>query len=502
MTLIHHQLWMGENIAFRGMLYPTMFPLLYTWLFTSLGRVDQVLASSIQVVFLLMLILAVFQMFRTSNLGSLSFLACLFFLLSSTAIASQFDCWKGIVDFPLFVSSLTLMYFIFRFWRNPSTTNAMAAGILGGLTGAIKQLGLVFVLVGGVLIMLKSLQDRRQGRTCLATHFAAYATVALAFSAPYYIYSFAQFPTETITYFTPAISSTLDLTTLLKFGLATLRGLYTQAWGLAPIIAVIGINFWRRILLGKIVLFWMIGSVFLYYLFVSATGLGSLETMTLSDPRYALAIFSLFAVLAGCAIGSFWHKAQGSRRIRRSIYSIIIVILLIGNVAMNVRALPDPCRTMQHYLLPPFITLNGTLVDRSLDEKYVVELGSFYPVAMYINEKTEPGSAIIIPGYYRFFFFNGGEQRKLYGEARKALWTSDLTELRRELRNLNSSYIYVVEEPWYRGFVQFPNTCNCNPFDYYFQSALYVHRNEIMSVVFQTSDGYVIYQVNHEFFAR
>jgi hypothetical protein len=491
MNLTNHQLWI-EIPANKGsgMAYPMIIPLLYAWLFTSVGGVDLLLANSVQVVFLLTLVLAVFQLFKRSDSGRVSFFACLFFLLFSAAIAVQWDVFKGETDFPLLVSNLTLMYFALRFWQSPSTTNALAAGVVGGLTGSIKQLGLVFAFLAGMLILLKSVFERRDRIISKATHFSVYAASALAFSVPYYVYSISQAPSETIAYWSPTISSAFNLTTFLEFTLAALHGVLTRAWGLSPVIALVGVVVaWRKIRIAKIVLFWMLGSLFVYYLVISTTELGSFEytLKALSWPKYTLAIFSLFAVLAGSALGAFWQRRETEREPRRKIYSIIIVAVLVSNVAMNIGV-------MQSYLLPPFMNPNGALVNRTLEEKYTAKLGGFYEVAMYINHKTPPGSVIITIGYYRYFFFNARDQRKLYGmEERPGLWTNNLTKLKCELRNLESSYVYVVEEPWYAGFA---------PYDFYFQSALYIHRHEIMTMLLTTQDGYLLYQVSQEFVAN
>lgn len=487
MNLLNHQQWMNAQMPLTwGIAYPMVLPLLYAWLFTSVGKVDLLLANSVQVVFLLMLVLVLFQLFRRTDTGQVAFLACLFFLLSSNAIAIHWDWFKGVTDFPLLVLNLTLMYFALKVWRIPSATNALAAGIVAGLTAAIKQLGIVFALLAGALILLKTVSRKREKRiNSGATHFFVYFATAVAFSAPYYIFSLTRAGSQTTTYWTPTVWPAFNAAVLLEFALVVLRGLYTRAWGLAPIIAFVAVIIaWRKVPLTKIVLYWTFGSLFIYYFFVSTTKLGSLVMETLSDKRYALPIFSLFAVIAGSALGVLWHKGQTERRIRRSAYSIVIVVLLVGNVALNFGA-------MQSYLLPPFMTEKGVIVDRTLDEKYITKMGGFYEVAMYINEKTHPDSVIITPGYFRYFFFNARDHRRLYGAGVKPrLWTSNLTELRVEFRELESPYVYVVEEPWYAGFA---------PYDFYFQSALYIHRQEIMTLVLKTADGYLLYQVKQEF---
>ena len=488
MNLTNHQLWIEiPAVKGMGMAYPMLIPLLYAWLFTCTGAIDPLLANSVQAVFLLVLALTVFRLFKGSSAGHLSFLACMFFLLSSYAIAIHWDAFKGVADFPLFVSDLTLIYLVLRFWRAPSAMNAAAAGLVGGLSGALKQLGLVFVLLAAALVLLRSLLERRERIISRLTCFLAYAASAMFFSLPYYIYSVARAPTETATFWTPAILSAFNLAMLSEFALAVLRGLYTRVWGLAPIVAFIAVLIaWRKIPLTKIVLYWVFGSLFIYYLFVSTTTLGSLEMGTLFSyaGKYTLPIFSLFAVIAGGAAGVLWHKGQAERITRRSIYSIIFLALLVGNVALNFGV-------MRSYMTPPFMTQKGVIVDRNLDQKYIAKLGGFYEVSMYINDKTPPGSAIITPGYYRYFFFNARDHRKLYGwEERPGLWTSNLTELRLELRHLESPHVYVVEEPWFTGFV---------PYDFFFRSGLYTHRQEIMTLLFTTDDGYLVYQVKTEF---
>ena len=484
MNLISHQL-QGGGISVGGMAYPFVIELLYAWLFTSAGKVDLLLANSAQTVFLLMLVLAVFQLFRKSGSRRVSFLGCLYFLLFSYAIASQWDVFKGVADFPLFVSGLTLMYFSLRFWHNPSAVTAFAAGVLGGLAGAIKQLGLVFIVLAGMLILLRSILETREGIISRATRFSVYAVGAFAICAPYYLYSVALTPAETITSWSPTTSSPFNLTTFLGFTLAVLHGVSPRAWGLSPIIAFIAVLIaWKKTPLVKIALFWIVGSVLAYYFFISTTQLGAYHFSLgyVSVPKYTLPIYSVFAVIAGGAFGAFWQKAQTERKTRRTIYSVIIVALLVSNVGVQ--------SYLQSYLLPPFLTPTGTIVDRNWDEKYVAKLGGFYEVAMHINQETPPGSVIIAPGYYRYFFFNARDQRRLYGLERSGLWTDNLTVLGDELRSLNSSFIYVAEEPWYTGFA---------PYDFYFQSALYIHKQEIMTLVLSTDDEYLLYQVNQQF---
>jgi hypothetical protein len=493
MHLAHHQLWMGANL---GGSYPLMLPLLYAWHFTSANGLDQVLASSIQMVFLIVLIIAIFQLFRDDS-EPLPFLACLCLLLFNPVVAVQFDYYKGYADFPLFVSNVTLIYFVLRFWRTPSKTNAFLAGVMAGLALAAKQPGLIFALVGATLVLLK---QGPQGQIDRVKNFLVYALTALGLSGPYYI---RPLPYVTLPLFTQASSqigllyppSSIRLSGAMEFARGILGALvdlrYTPVWALAPVLALIAVFLAAKHIQTKIILYWIVGSIFVYCLIVLTTPLGSLVPVaSFSDPRYALPIFGLFALLGARGLGIIWQKARSIRGFRGKILSILVVAMLVGNSGILIN-IGYGFWISQGHSLPPFISQNGTYVQRDLDQKYNFKLGGFYNVSIYINERTEPDSAILIPGFYRWFFFNARDQRILCGVDRGGLWTRNLTELRTELRGLGVSHIYLVEEPWYRIMREY---------QFYYETALYVHRQEIMTVRLRTSDGYILYQIDDQFF--
>ena len=487
MHLAHHQLWMGADLG-TGSAYPLMLPLLYAWHFTSASGLDQVLASSVQMVFLLVLIIVVFQLFRDSS-EPLPFLACLCLLLFNPVVAVQFDSYKGYADFPLFVSNVTLIYFVLRFWQSPSNTNVFLAGVIAGLAAGVKQLGLVFALLGGTLVLLK---QGPQGQIGRVKSFLTYGLTALGLFGPYYIYPLTQASSQIRLSYSP---SSIDLSKAMEFARGTLGALdlrYTPVWGLAPIIALIGIFLAAKHIQTRIVLYWIVGSTFLFCLFVSTTPLGSAVWLVpgLYDPRYALPIFGLFALLGARGLGIIWQKARSIRGFRGKILSILVVVVLVGNSGVLIN-IGYGFWISQGHSLPPFISQSGSYVQRDLDQKYNLKLGGFYNVSMYINERTEPDSAILIPSFYRWFFFNARDQRILCGLDRGGLWTRNLTELRTELRGLGVSHIYLVEEPWYRTHPAY---------QFYYETALYVHRQEIMTVRLRTNDGYVLYQIDDEFF--
>jgi len=482
----HHQLWMDlPNNGGSAMAYPWTIPLLYAWLFTSVNGVSQMLASTVQVAFLFLLVAVVFRLYPPSRSSRLSSVFCLFLLVFMPAFDIQFDVFKGAVNLPLMAATFALFYFGCRLWRNPNADNALTTGVVAGLTAAVKQLGLVFAFLVGLGILLKT--DRPINVRVRA--FVIYLACASILSGPFYLYSISRAPSETVSYYTLVIPMSA-LAIFEGFTSSAIQGLFTRAWGIAPLLALFGVFVFRKMALTKMTMLWILGSLTFYFLFVIATPLGSLEINTLANSTgtYALPIYSFMVVPAGAALGAVWERARNTKLRWRKLYAVSVASILILSVGMSVGM--NYGSFIGEYSVPPFLSTVG-VVQRNTDQNYLVKLGGFYTIANFIEYRTESDSAILSPGYYRYFFFDGSDHRKLYGiEEKPGLWTKNLTELRCQLATLNTSNIYLVYEPWYK---------NIQAYSFYFESAIYGHKADVSSQVLATSDGYALYKVRTTF---
>lgn len=152
----------GEAPAWSHPRYPPFIPLMENWLYSWLGRCDQSAAKYIFPAFYIAAVVLLYTgMVRLNAGGATKFIPPLLLFFVPLAVAGDGSASSGYADFPLAVVYLASVIYLVEYLRLGSSASVALLGAVGALLPWIKQEGIILLACIVVMLIIKSIRERR-----------------------------------------------------------------------------------------------------------------------------------------------------------------------------------------------------------------------------------------------------------------------------------------------------------------------------------------------------